>query len=409
MKTHAWRIARVLVLAAFAAFAAVQVAHAQTPEGTVITNTATASFTDANTNTYSNVSASVSITVGFAPGVNISGAASVTPAAPSTADTLTFTLQNIGNGKDSLQVSENISVAGVITVTGYRFNGTTYATLALLNTALHNAQLLQGASETVQVIYNVNAGKGGVSTNYSLTDSSVRNPATTASATTAINPVQVHAVAVTPDGAQLLQQLPTNAAPAYSFTYSVVNNGNGPASFNLLASHPGTAITIVTVNGVAGSSTSIGPLAAGASQNIVVTYTLGNVAAGTKDSLVLKATDTGDASKFDTGFADLTVVRPSLSITKAAYLDDQVTLISGTVLPNQYVQYKVTVTNNGAAAATSVSVTDAIPAQLTYISNTNVGGAWASINYAAGTVTATLSGSLAPAASATFWLRVQVK
>jgi uncharacterized repeat protein (TIGR01451 family) len=409
MKTHAWRIARVLVLAAFAAFAAVRGAQAQTPEGTIITNTATASFTDANTNTYSNVSASVSITVGFAPGVDVTGVASVTPAAPSSADTLTFPIQNIGNGTDSLSVSENISVAGVITVTGYRYGTTTYASLALLNAALSAVPVAQNASITVKIVYNVNAGQGGVATNYSLTAASRRHPTTTDVQVTTITPVQTRAVAVTPDGSQNLQQLPTNGAAAYSFTYSVVNNGNGPESFNLLASHPGAAITIVTVNGVAGSSTTIGPLAAGASQNIAVTYTLGNVAAGTKDTLVLKATAAGDGSKLDTGFADLTVVRPSLAITKAAYLDDQVTLVSGTVLPGQYVQYKVTVTNNGAAAATSVSVTDAIPAQLTYISNTNVGGAWSSINYAAGTVTATLSGSLAPAGTATFWLRVQVK
>ncbi len=408
MKTHAWRIARVLVLAAFAAFAAVHVAQAQTPEGTVITNTATASFTDANTNTYSNVSASVSITVGFAPGVDVTGAAAVTPAAPSAADTLTFPIQNIGNGTDSLSLSENISVGGVIAVTGYRYGSTTYATLALLNAALSAVPVAQGASITVKIVYNVNAGQGGVATNYSLTAASRRHPATTDAQVTTITPVQTRAVAVTPDGAQILQQLPSNGAAAYSFTYAVKNNGNGPESFDLLASRPGAAVTIVTVNGVAGSSTSIGPLAAGATQNIAVTYTLGNVAAGTKDTLVLKATAAGDGAVLDNGFADLTVVRPSLAITKAAYLDDQLTLVSGTVLPGQFVQYKVTVTNNGAAAATSVSVTDAIPAQLTYMSNTNVGGAWSSINYATGTVTATLSGTLAAGGSATFWIRVQV-
>ena len=409
MKTHAWRIARVLVLAAVAAFAAVRGVQAQTPEGTVIHNVATASFTDANGNAYTPVSASVDITVGFAPGIDVTGTASVTPAAPSTADTLAFPIQNIGNGTDSLLLSENISVAGVIAVTGYRYGATTYASLALLNAALSAVPVAQSGSITVKIVYNVNAGQGGVATNYSLTAASRRHPATTDVQVTTITPVQTRAVAVTPDGAQNLQQLPTNGAPSYTFTYAVVNNGNGPESFNLLASHPGAAITIVTVNGVGGTSTTIGPLAAGASQNIVVAYTLGSVAAGTTDTLVLKATAAGDGTKLDTGFADLTVVRPSLSIAKAAYLDDQATLVSGTVLPGQFIQYKVTVTNNGAAAATSVSVTDNIPAQMTYTSNTNVGGAWSSINYAAGVVTATLSGSLAPAANAVFWIRAQVK
>ena len=49
----------------------------QTPEGTVITNTATVSFTDANTNTYSTVQASVNVTVGFEAGIDVvAGAAS---------------------------------------------------------------------------------------------------------------------------------------------------------------------------------------------------------------------------------------------------------------------------------------------------------------------------------------------
>src|SRR3989454_4968747 len=39
-------------------------------------------------------------------------------ASPSTADTMTFTVANAGNGTDSMTISENISVAGVITVTG---------------------------------------------------------------------------------------------------------------------------------------------------------------------------------------------------------------------------------------------------------------------------------------------------
>ena len=44
---------------------------AQTPEGTVITNTATATYTDANTNSYAAVSGSVNVTVGFLPGVAV--------------------------------------------------------------------------------------------------------------------------------------------------------------------------------------------------------------------------------------------------------------------------------------------------------------------------------------------------
>ncbi|HLG05379.1 MAG TPA: hypothetical protein VI383_04445, partial [Gemmatimonadales bacterium] len=61
--------------------------RAQTPEGTVITNTATVSFTDANGNSYTPVSASVNVTVAFQAGIDLTGSASVAPASPSTADT----------------------------------------------------------------------------------------------------------------------------------------------------------------------------------------------------------------------------------------------------------------------------------------------------------------------------------
>ncbi|HMC71080.1 MAG TPA: hypothetical protein VKJ07_18130, partial [Mycobacteriales bacterium] len=175
-------------------------AQSPTPEGTVITNVATVSFTDANNNTYSNVQASVSVTVGFVAGIDVAGAAAATPASPSAANTLTFTIQNIGNGTDHVQVAENISVGGVITVQHYTYNATNYASIAALNTALAGgAGLAQNATITVQVVYDVSANKGGVLTNYTLTGTSVRDNTVTDFQLTAITPAQTFAVAVTPD------------------------------------------------------------------------------------------------------------------------------------------------------------------------------------------------------------------
>src|ERR1700720_1557680 len=80
----------------FAALTAVP-ANAQTPEGTVIRSIATVSFTDANSNTYASLADTVNVTVGFVAGANvIAGAATVGPAAPSTNDTLSFQVANIG-------------------------------------------------------------------------------------------------------------------------------------------------------------------------------------------------------------------------------------------------------------------------------------------------------------------------
>ena len=384
-------------------------AQSPTPENTVITNTATVSFTDANGNTYSNVTASVNVTVGFVAGIDVAGAASVTPGSPSAANTLTFTIQNMGNGTDQFQVAENISVGSVITVQHYTFNAVNYATLAALNTALAAANVAQGATITVQVVYDVAANKGGVATNYTLTGNSVRDNTKTDNQVTTITPAQTYAVAVTPDGGQNLQKLPSNGTN-YTFTFAVVNNGNGSDNFNLVASHPGSAVTIVSVNGVAGTSTSVA-INAATSMNIDVVYSVNNVAAGTTDDIVLTATSAGDNSKTDNGTADLTVIRPAITVAKAVYRNDQATLINNTtdrVLPNETIWYKVSVTNGGASGAASVSIADNLPAELTFVSASGDAAGW-SISNVGNNVTANLTVALAAGATRFVWIQAQVK
>jgi uncharacterized repeat protein (TIGR01451 family) len=397
-------LASILTLAAAPALKA----QSPTPEGTVITNTATVSFTDANGNTYSAVNASVSVTVGFVAGVDVAGAASATPASPSSNNTLTFTIQNIGNGTDHVQVAEAISVGSVITVTSYVFNATSYATLAALNTALSAAAITQGSTFTVQVKYDVAANKGGVATNYTLTGTSVRDNTVTDNQVTTITPAQTYAVAVTPDGGQNLQKLPSNGTN-YTFTFTVTNNGNGSDNFNLVASNTGSAITVVSVNGVAGTSTSVA-IAAATAMNIDVVYSVGNVAAGTTDNLKLQATSVGDNTKTDGGTADLTVIRPAITVGKAAYRDDQVTLLGPTdkVLPNEAIQYKVSVTNSGTTAAASVAIADNLPAELTFLSSTGDLAGW-TIGNVGNNVSASLTGTLASGATRYIWIRARVK
>src|SRR2546425_9843986 len=111
-----------LALSAVALMALAGRVRAQTPEGTVITNTATATYTDANNNPYAAVSGSVSVTVGFKAGLTVT-ANTPTPssASPRTADTMTFTAAHAGNCTDRVTISENTSVAGGITATGHRY------------------------------------------------------------------------------------------------------------------------------------------------------------------------------------------------------------------------------------------------------------------------------------------------
>ncbi len=402
------RIGISLGVAVLLAAIATAPANAQTPEGTVIRNIATVSFTDANGNTYASVADTVDVTVGFVAGVDvIAAAASVGPASPSTADTLSFQISNVGNGTDSLTMSQNISVGGIISVTGYRYNGTTYASLAALNSALAGAAVAQGASITIKVVYNVVAGTGGLSTVYTLTATSRRNSGVSDSDATTVAPNLTTSVAVTPDGGQNLQRVPSNGTN-YTFTFTVTNNASGPDGFDLLASHPGVAITIVSVNGVAGDSARITGVAAGASQNINVVYSIGNVAGGTVDTLVLKGRSVANSATSDNGFADMTVIRPALTIAKVAYRDDQSTLIGvGTVVPGEFIQYRVAVTNSGAAPASVVHIDDLLPAQLTFASATGDAAGWTFSN-SGNDLDADLSGTLAVGATRYFWVRASV-
>ena len=64
-----WRLQTVVLAGGLALFA-VRPATAQTAENTVITNTATVNWTDANSNSYTPVNGSVNVTVGFQAGID---------------------------------------------------------------------------------------------------------------------------------------------------------------------------------------------------------------------------------------------------------------------------------------------------------------------------------------------------
>jgi uncharacterized repeat protein (TIGR01451 family) len=388
-----------------------------TPEGTTITNTASATWTDANGNTYSPATASVSVLVGFKAGPDVQSPVSVTPPAPSTANELPFTIVNTGNGIDSVTVST--TAAAGVTITGYKIGSTTYATLAELNTALAATPISAAGSIVVTVVYTVAPGQGGQTIPVSLTATSRRTPAATGatdSSTTNVLPSVAAAVVVTPDGGTV-DRLPSGTGPTqYTETFTVQNTGNRDDTFTLSAS-AGTILSIVSVNGTAGSGGSIA-VAAGGTATVDVVYTVSNsAAAGATESLVLTATSTNDATKSDPGNRVVRVIRAAISMTKEAYLDNQSTLIGGPlssdrVLPGQYIQYKVTVTNTGGAAATltgtGFGITDALPSQVTYVSTSADAAGW-TISESGGTVSATLTGTLAAGTTRFFWIRVQVK
>lgn len=407
--TRRWLATGAIAFLATLASATNLLAQSPTPEGTTITNTATASWTDANGNTYTPVSASASVIVGYLAAPDVTSPATVTPASPSTGNQIPFTISNSGNGTDQYSVATSAGTG--VTITGYSIGATSYATLADLNTALAAMNVAAGGNVVVNVVYSVASGRGGLTTPVSLTATSVRTPAATgasdASTTNVIPPVAA-AVAVTPDNGAV-SRLPSNGTVQYTATFTVTNNGNSSDTYNL-ASSTGASITLVSLNGSAGTTGSV-TIAAGGSATVDVVYMVNNVPAGTTVNVTLSATSANAAATSDAGNYVVTVVRPALTIAKAAFRDNQTDAINSTtdrVVPGEFIQYRITVTNAGSAAASSVSVSDALPAEVMFVSTSSDAAGW-TISEAAGTVSASLSGTLATSGSRFFWVRVQVR
>lgn len=406
MKTAFRRLALAALFAAPILISGPALAQTPTPEGTVITNTATATWTDANGNAYTPVVASASVTVGFLPGADITAVqSSITPATPSVGLIANFTITNTGNGVDTLSISASIPAG--LTVTGYLFNGLTLS-LAQLNTTLATLGIPAGTTITIGVVYNVENGHGGSNLALSLTVTSLRNSsgAGTDTAVTTVSPPLAAAVAVTPDAGSI-DRLPSNST-VYTETFTITNEGNKTDTFTLLALDA-SFLDVISVNGTAGSTGTI-TLDPGASSTFTITYLVANAAvAGTSQALTVTATSANSVTIQDTGTLTINVIRANLTMTKVAFRDDQVTAITSSmrVLPREYIQYQLTVTNTGAASATGVTIADPLPAQVTYVSAS--GGAGWTITEVNGTVTGVYGPALAPGASQVIWVRVQVK
>lgn len=406
------RAVRSLALTAIVGLAGAAQAQAQspTPEGTVIRNIASVTFTDANSNAYAAVADTVDVTVGFAAGVDVTGPASASPASGSTGNTLTYQIHNDGNGADSVTVSSSATLA---TITGYVYNSTSYANLGLLNAALAAASIASGDSIAVDVVYDIPAGSGGLTGDVTLTATSRRDGGSADSQVTNLTVGETIAVAVLPDGGQNVQQLPNSGSvPTYSQDLVVRNDGDGSEDFDLVASNANPAVitSIVSVNGNAGTTATITNLAAGDSVIVPVVYVLAN-SPGSADTLTLAATSVSDGTTTDSGFIDITVIAPAFSIAKAVFRDDGTTPIAGAdrVVPGEFIRYRITVSNTGTAEAASVHVDDTLPAQLTHIANLDPSGyGWTFSADGTSDVDADYPGALASGATAEFWIRAQV-
>lgn len=178
---------------------------------------------------------------------------------------------------------------------------------------------------------------------------------------------QVYAVAVVASGAQ-------NATPGsvVYYPHTLTNNGNGSDSFTLSASSTSGTFTMTSVqifadNGsgqpTGSAITSTGAIAAGATFKFIVTGTVPATATpGQNNTVTVTGTSVGDNTKTSTPNTDVTTVTSNAVIT----LTKSISVSTGAANSGPYT-YTLTYTNTGNSDATTVAISDAIPAGMTYV------------------------------------------
>lgn len=180
----------------------------------------------------------------------------------------------------------------------------------------------------------------------------------------------VYGVSLSPHDAAA-SRLPSNGTTyTVAFTVTDTSNGTDAVSYDLLTSQRpgggggGSVLTTVSITGT-GVTQDTDPdsagvtLPAGGAVVVTVTYSIGDVAAGSIDTLVFRARAGGALSPatVDTGKLVVTVTRPSLTVVKSVNP-------GGTQPPGANLTYTLTLTNAGTEPAASVVHVDSLPAQL---------------------------------------------
>ena len=367
-----------------------------TGAGTLVVNTALSYYDFATGPPVADLQVTMAVSAGFAVGTN---------------ETYTLTVRNNGP-----YTASGITVVDTLP-TGIQYTGFTGATWACSQalqviTCTRATTLASGAS-AANLVLNVTvlATVAPSITNVAVVSGALNDQNLANNRATGTSAVTVRSVSVTPDGGSVTR-LPSNGT-TYSQVFVVTNTGSLTGTYTLSATvAPAGVVTIVSVNGVAGSTGTTALLAAlTGPSNVTVVYSVATGAAtGASATITLTATSTNAPNATDTGTLAVTVARAGLSIGKQLYRDDRTTLVAGGVATGEYVQYKVTVTSTGGADATTVSVADNIPAQVTYVTASGDLAGWAfSPASPSPTLTASLTGVLTSGANRFFWIRVRVK
>jgi len=351
--------------------------------GTVISNTAQVS-TATSESTLANNSSTANVTV-TAAGLAVTKSASPNPVQAGTNITYSVTVSNVGTvGAHGVSLTDaipaNTTFVSEMQTGGPGFSCSTPAVGATGTVTCTNALLAAGASADFQIVVRVNptTANGTVISNTANvsttdTDPNLSNNSATANTTVAVT----SDISVTKSGPPSV-----GLGGTITYTVSISNVGTSDAQTVTLtdvvptgttfvsetqSSGPAFACSAPAVGGTGTISCNIATLAAGATSTFSIVVSA-NAGAGS----AITNTATGGSASADanpannSSSATTTVAGPDLAVTKSDSPDP--------VTAGSNITYTVTVQNNGTSGANNVSLVDAIPANTTFVSETQTGG-----------------------------------
>jgi uncharacterized repeat protein (TIGR01451 family) len=368
-----------------------------------ITDQASVTSTTTDLNLQNNTASATSTVT---PVADLSVSATAAPEPVNQTANLTYTLTVTNHGPSPAQgyTLTDTLPAGVtfVSATG----GVTPVNGTLTFTSL--SPLASGAMATYTIVVTANTA-GSITDNASVTSSTtdLNLQNNTASATSTVKPVADLSVSAT------AAPEPVDQTTNLTYTLTVTNHGPSPAQGYTLTDTLPAGVTFVSATGGVTpvgrvlTFTSLNPLASGAMATYTIVVTANTAGSITDNASVTSSTtdlnlqnNTASATSTVTPVADL-----SVSATAAPEPVDQTTNLT----------YTLTVTNHGPSPAQGYTLTDTLPAGVTFVSATGgetpVGGilTFASLNPLASgamatytiVVTADTAGSITDQASVT--------
>jgi uncharacterized repeat protein (TIGR01451 family) len=411
-----------LAAGATATFTLVVNVNASTPNGATITNTATA-VTTTNDPNLTNNSATQTTTVNTSADLVVTKTDAPDPVNAGSNITYTLTLTNNGpSDAQTVSLADGVP-AGTTFVSMMQTSGPafTLTTPPVGGTGTVTASIVTfaaGASATFSMVVNVNAATTGIISNTANASSATvdSNPANnTATAQTTVNTADLAVTkSDTPD--------PVNAGTNLNYTLTLTNNGANFASNVVLSdaipanttfvsmmqtSGPAFTLTTPPVGGSGTVTATAVTFAAGASATFTLVV---NVNASTPNGATITNTVTVSSTTPDPVPGNNSAMQTT-AVNAVADLAVTKTDIPDPVNGGSNITYALTLTNNGLSDAQTVSLTDVVPANTTFVSMMQTSGPAFTLTTPAvggtGTATANIA-TFASGATATFTLVVNV-